>query len=117
MRALRVGRAGVGREWVEGYGREGKRCTLIAAVCRLRVHLPAASCPHPLYRHCNSAPYLHRTAPPPYCCRRYLTTRYDDLVKQVPLMAVHNAGRATVPSDIYTPPPLRSGGQGWHPEW
>ena len=47
----------------------------------------------------------------------YLTKRYDDLVRQVPLMAVHSAGRSSVPSDIYTPPPLRSGGQGWHPEW
>ncbi|KAI3425049.1 hypothetical protein D9Q98_008427 [Chlorella vulgaris] len=47
----------------------------------------------------------------------YLTKRYDDLVRQVPLMAVHTAGRSRVPPDIYTPPPLRQGGQGWHPEW
>jgi hypothetical protein len=32
-------------------------------------------------------------------------------------MAVHNAGRSSVPADIYTPPPLRAGGHGWHPEW
>lgn len=50
------------------------------------------------------------------CCR-YLRRRYDDLVRQVPLMAVHNAGRSSVPADIYTPPPLRAGGHGWHPEW
>ena len=47
----------------------------------------------------------------------YLTKRYDDLVRQVPLMAVHTAGRSSVPADIYTPPPLRAGGVGWHPEW
>ena len=56
-------------------------------------------------------------APPPPSPPSYLRRRYDDLVRQVPLMAVHNAGRSAVPADIYTPPPLRSGGHGWHPEW
>jgi hypothetical protein len=51
------------------------------------------------------------------CLCSYLTKRYDDLVRQVPLTAVHKAGRSSVHADIYTPPPLRSGGQGWHPEW
>lgn len=56
---------------------------------------------------------MPHTTPPR---RSYLRRRYDDLVRQVPLMAVHNAGRSSVPSDIYTPPPLRAGGAGWHPE-
>lgn len=57
--------------------------------------------------------------PHTYSCipHSYLRRRYDDLVRQVPLMAVHSAGRSAVPSDIYTPPPLRAGGHGWHPEW
>ncbi len=55
--------------------------------------------------------------PRPLLPRSYLVKRYDDLVRQVPLMAVHTAGRGSVPADIYTPPPLRSGGHGWHPEW
>lgn len=48
----------------------------------------------------------------------YLTTRYDAVVAQVPLMAVHKAGKvATVDPDLWTPPPLRQGAVGWNPEW
>ena len=48
----------------------------------------------------------------------YLNTRYDAVVAQVPLMAVHSAGRvSSVDSDLWTPPPLRAGAAGWNPEW
>ena len=48
----------------------------------------------------------------------YLTNRYDAVVAQVPLMAVHKAGRvAGVDPDLWTPPPLRQGASGWNPEW
>jgi len=48
----------------------------------------------------------------------YLTTRYDAVVAQVPLMAVHKAGKvAAVDPDLWTPPPLRQGAVGWNPEW
>jgi len=49
---------------------------------------------------------------------RYLTSRYDAVVAQVPLMAVHAAGRvSSVDPDLWTPPPLRHGASGWNPEW
>lgn len=49
---------------------------------------------------------------------RYLRNRYDAVVAQVPLMAVHAAGRvATVDPNLWTPPPLRQGATGWNPEW
>ena len=48
----------------------------------------------------------------------YLTTRYDAVVAQVPLMAVHKAGKVvSVDPDLWTPPPLRQGAVGWNPEW
>lgn len=47
----------------------------------------------------------------------YLTRRYDTVVAQVPLWAVHNSGRAHVDPVMYTPPPLRPRAEGWHPEW
>lgn len=50
--------------------------------------------------------------------RSYLTNRYDAVVAQVPLMAVHAAGRVRgVDPDLWTPPPLRQGAAGWNPEW
>jgi len=48
----------------------------------------------------------------------YLSQRYDAVVRQLPLMAVHKAGRVeTVDPDLWTPPPLRAGAEGWNPEW
>lgn len=48
----------------------------------------------------------------------YLRLRYDAVVAQVPLMAVHHAGRVdSVDPALWTPPPLREGAQGWFPEW
>uniref|UniRef100_A0A1D2A6U9 ERD4-related membrane protein n=1 Tax=Auxenochlorella protothecoides TaxID=3075 RepID=A0A1D2A6U9_AUXPR len=49
--------------------------------------------------------------------KSYLSSRYDAVVKQVPLMAVHSAARGQVDPDVYTAPPLRMEAQGWHPEW
>lgn len=54
---------------------------------------------------------------PPPLNLRYLSSRYDAVVKQVPLMAVHSAARGQVDPDVYTAPPLRMEAQGWHPEW
>jgi Calcium-dependent channel, 7TM region, putative phosphate len=48
----------------------------------------------------------------------YLKLRYDAVVEQVPLMAVHAAGRVeAVDPALWTPPPLREGAAGWSPEW
>lgn len=47
----------------------------------------------------------------------YLRKRYDAVVAQVPLMAVHKATRGRVDADMYVPPPLREGARGWYPEW
>lgn len=48
----------------------------------------------------------------------YISNRYDAVVAQVPLMAVHKAGRVdTVDPSIWTPPPLREGAEGWNPEY
>lgn len=49
----------------------------------------------------------------------YLSTRYDAVVAQVPLTALDEAKRAEngISSKIWTPPPLRDGAEGWHPEW
>ena len=48
----------------------------------------------------------------------YISNRYDAVVAQVPLMAVHKAGRVeSVDPDIWTPPPLRLGAEGWNPQW
>jgi len=48
----------------------------------------------------------------------YLNSRYDGVVEQIPLMAVHKAGRVdSVDPDLWTPAPLREGAQGWHPQW
>ena len=48
----------------------------------------------------------------------YISNRYDAVVAQVPLMAVHKAGRVeTIDPVIWTPPPLREGAEGWNPQW
>eukprot|EP00889_Picochlorum_renovo_P004507 jgi/Picre1/31537/NNA_006889.t1 len=48
----------------------------------------------------------------------YISNRYDAVVAQVPLMAVHKAGRVdSVDPSIWTPPPLREGAEGWNPEY
>jgi len=49
----------------------------------------------------------------------YLTTRYDAVVAQVPLSALDEGKRVEngVDSKIWTPPPLRQGAEGWHPQW
>lgn len=49
---------------------------------------------------------------------QYISSRYDAVVAQVPLMAVHKAGRVdTIDPVIWTPPPLREGAEGWNPQW
>jgi hypothetical protein len=49
---------------------------------------------------------------------RYLTSRYDAVVDQIPLMAVHRGGKIdAVDSMLWTPPPLRPAAVGWNPEW
>jgi hypothetical protein len=48
----------------------------------------------------------------------YISSRYDAVVAQVPLMAVHKAGRVeTIDPVVWTPPPLREGAEGWNPQW
>lgn len=48
----------------------------------------------------------------------YLSNRYDAVVAQVPLMAVHKAGRVeSVDPNLWTPAPLRPGATGWNPQW
>ncbi len=48
----------------------------------------------------------------------YISKRYDQVVEQIPLTAVHQAGRvASVDPTIWHPPPLREGAEGWHPQW
>ena len=48
----------------------------------------------------------------------YISKRYDQVVEQIPLTAVHQAGRVeSVDPTIWHPPPLRQGAEGWHPQW
>ena len=49
--------------------------------------------------------------------KAFLSSRYDAVVSQIPLMAVHAAAKGSVDPDLYTAPPLRPGAHGWHPEW
>lgn len=48
---------------------------------------------------------------------RYLRLRYDSVVVNPPLAALHSARRLDVDERLYTPPPLRECAEGWHPEW
>jgi hypothetical protein len=75
---------------------------------------------HLLHPTRTTPPHLPPPDPPPvpaHLARSYLRKRYDAVVAQVPLMAVHKATRGRVDADMYVPPPLREGARGWYPEW
>ena len=48
---------------------------------------------------------------------RYLVSRYDSVLKSIPIAVLEAAPRVNLDPELYVPPPLRRGALGWHLEW
>ena len=52
----------------------------------------------------------------PRLCR-FLSTRYDVIYEEVPVAVLEAQPRVELDDDLFVPPPLRRGAQGWFCEW
>ena len=48
---------------------------------------------------------------------RYLTQRFDTVFKEIPVAILEAAPRMELDQDLFVPPPLRAGAEGWYLEW